>query len=238
MKLIRIVALTSFVVLCAMMLSGMIFGQDVPQIRLERADFIKEVSTGQPSTKTLWYDAAIPGSYRPIKTDVAQGLNDIATAQGQKLKAVLIVGSGTSPSNIAYFVYAFTESPEGIQVNQTTFATSRFTYKSTGKLSPVQFKQFLSGLLNSKFLHRGAPPAELEESKYEFLLADWSGDKPVSYYGAYALAGKDAKFKDFSQLIGDLLHSLIKTFPVMPSRPNATPLPTPRPTPKASPIKP
>jgi len=238
MKRIYTVSLTSFLAIWGMMWGGMSFAQDVPQIKLERADFMKEVATGQPSTKTLWYDAAIPGSYRPTKTDVAEGVNDAATAKGQKLKAALIVGSGTSPSNMAYFIYAFTESPEGIQVNQTTFATSRFTYKSTGKLSEVEFKQFLTGLLNSKFLHPGMPPAELEESKYEFLLADWSGDKPASYYGAYALAGKDAKFKDFSQLIGDLLHSLIKTFPVMISRPNATPLPTPRPTPKASPFKP
>jgi hypothetical protein len=211
--------------------NGRTLAQDSPKVALVREDFLKELLRGQPGSKTLWYDASMAGSYRINKLDLVKALPESAKAGNITLLAFLAIGPSATPVPV-YYLYTFALEQDHIRVNELTFATSRFTYKSTGTMAPAKFQIFLDTLLGANVLNSGAPDDQggknpaATEAGYDLLLARWSGGKLDSYYGSLNSPKKGAKIDEFGQPIGQLLRSLTKTFPLLPS-PSPSPTPPP-----------
>src|SRR5438045_2529960 len=98
--------------------------QNTQPIKLHRQDFMREALTAQPTRATVWYDASLAGSYRPIKSDLIRGLFDASRALGLKLNAIFAVGPTNLPMGV-YYVYTFVDEGRAVRVNQLTFAQSR-----------------------------------------------------------------------------------------------------------------
>lgn len=188
--------------------------QQPPKLKLERDDLLKEALSGNPLPKTLYYDASLAGSYRIAKTDIVSGISEAAKAQGLDLRGLLAIGP-YGPGQ-AFFVYTFVAEKRSIRVNQLTMAQARFTYKSTGKMTQRQYASFMDGLLKAKVLSPGLPGDDAaSEARYETRLVSWSSGRLDSYYGSTISPRPGAKNNEFGKLIGDLLHSLTKTYPLL-----------------------
>ena len=188
--------------------------QQPPKLKLERDDFLKEALTGSPLQRTLYYDASLAGSYHIAKTDVVRGVSEVAKAQGLDLRGLLAIGP-YGPAQ-AFFGYTFVAEKGSIRVNQLTMAQARFTYKSTGTMTLLQYQKFWDGLLQARVLVPGMPGHDAaSEARYEILLVRWSGGRLVSYYGSTISPRPGAKTNEFGKLISDLLRSLTKTYPLL-----------------------
>lgn len=193
--------------------AGANLGQQPPKLKLERDDFLKEVLSGNPLPKTLYYDASLEGSYRVAKTDMVRGVPEAAKVQGLDLRGLLAIGP-YGPGQV-FFVYAFVAEKRSIRVNQLTMAQARFTYKSTGTMTQTQYESFWNGLLKAKVLVPGLPGDGASEARYEILLVRWPGGHLDSYYGSNISPRPGAKTNEFGKLIGNLLRSLTKTYPLL-----------------------
>lgn len=194
--------------------AGANLAQQPPKLKLERGDFLKEILTGNPLPKTLYYDASLEGSYRVAKTDIVSGISEVARAQGLDLRGLLAIGP-YGPQEV-FFGYTFVAENRLIRVNQLTMAAARFTYKSTGTMTSLQYQKFWNGLLRGNVLVAGLPGhGAASEARYEILLVRWSGGRLDSYYGSAISPRPGAKTNEFGKLIGDLLRSLTKTYPLL-----------------------
>lgn len=200
------------VIMC-LCVAGANLAQQPPKLKLERDDFLKEVLTSNPLPRTLYYDASLEGSYRIAKTDIIRGIPEVAKAQGLDLRGLLAIGPYGSEQ--VFFGYTFVAEKSSIRVSQLTMAQSRFTYKSTGTMTPVQYRKFWDGLLKAGVLVPGLPRDAASEARYEILLARWSGGHLDSYYGSTISPRPGAKTNEFGKLLSDLLRSLTKTYPLL-----------------------
>lgn len=214
-------------VLCLSLASANL-AQQPQKLRLERADFFKEALSSNPSPRTLYYNTALEGSYQVAKRDIVQGLPEAAKAQGVNLRGLLAIGPYGSDRLV--YVYTFTAEKSSIRVNQLTMAESRFTYKSTGKMTLAQYKAFWEAMVGARVLVPGLPADSQSEERYETVLAGWSNGKLDSYYGSTISPRPGANNAEFGKRIGNLLHSLNKTYPLLhgpatalPPRPKDTP---------------
>lgn len=199
--------------LVSLMLASAGWAQQPTKLKLERDDFFREVLSDKPSARTVYYDTGVTGSYQILKTDTIRTLPEAANAQNLNLRCLMMIGP-YGPTNVI-FVYAFIAEKSSIRVNQLTVADNRFTYKSTGKMTPVQFQNFYDGLLKAKVLVSGLPGGDAgSETKYDTVLARWSNGKFDSYYGSMINPRPGSNINDFGKLIGRLLHSLTKTYPL------------------------
>jgi hypothetical protein len=211
-------------------LSGRTFAQNLSKVAPVREDFLKELLSGRPGPKTLWYDASMAGSYQINKLDLAKALPESAKAENVTLLGFLAIGPSAPPS--VYYFYTFAQEQDHVRVNESTFAVERFNYKATGTMTPASFQAFWDTLLGADVLNSGTPQdpggktSADTEAAYDVLLARWSGGKLDSYYGSIAAPKKGARIAEFGKPIGQLLNSLTKTFPFLPP-----PLPSPTPKP-------
>jgi len=201
------------IVLVSLALATGSLAQQPVSLKLERDDFLREVLSDKPSARTLYYDTGVAGGYQILKTDVVRALPEAAGRQSLNLRGLLMIGP-YGPTNVV-FVYVFIGEKASIRVNQLTVAQARFTYKSTGKMTPVQFQSFFDGLLKATVLLPGPPGNDSgSESTYETVLARWSNGKFDSYYGSMINPRPGANVNDFAKLVGRLLQSLTKTYPL------------------------
>lgn len=210
---------TAIVCVCV---AGANLAQQPPKLKLERSDFLQEVLTGNPLPKTLYYDASLEGSYRLTKTDIVNGIPEAAKAQGLDLRGLLAIGP-YGPGQV-FFGYTFVAEKRSIRVNQLTMAQDRFTYKSTGTMTPVQYQKFWDGLLKARVLVAGLPGhSAASEARYEIVLVRWSSGRLNSYYGSTISPRPGAKTNEFGKIISDLLRSLKKTYPLLQGPSQALP---------------
>lgn len=193
-------------------------------IPLKRDDFINELFTAAQTARTIWYDAALPESYLPNKSDLLSAVPDGAKARGLNLRTLFVVGPTNLPMQV-YYVYAFVDEDKGVRVYQQTFAQNKITYKSTRVLTQAEFQGFVNELLRANVLDSGKPSAN-NEGQYELMLARWMPDKIEVYLGTYMTQKPKARVKEFGMSVGNLLRSLTKTYPNLMHTQAA---PTPRP---------
>jgi hypothetical protein len=230
-KLICISLAVAFII--CLNLNGRTFAQNSSKVAPLREDFLKELLSGKPGPKTLWYDASMAGSYRINKLDLAKALPESAKAGNITLLGFLAIGPSTPPA--VYFLYTFAQEQDHIRVNESTFAAERFNYKATGTMTPAEFQAFWDALLGADVLNHGTPDDQggqtpaATEAGYDVLLARWPGGKLDSYYASPTSPKKGAKIAEFGKPIGQLLNSLTKTFPFLPPPPSPSPSPTPKP---------
>lgn len=208
---------------------------DPSRLPLSRENFLKELLRPQSDRNTLFYDANTAGSYRLTKLDAAHSLPDAAKAAKIDLLAFLAMGPKDAPINY-YYICTFVREQDQIRVVQVTFAQSRFSYKSTGLMTSTQFQSFVDAMAKTNVFNKGVPDdqetAAANETKYDLLLARWSKGKSDLYYGSQTFPRQNANLSEFRQKVGELMRSLTKTFPFMPS---SAPPPTPTPQPSKPP---
>ena len=191
----------------------------------DRDHFLREVLEPAATDVTPKFDDYTKGSYHVDKLDLLQGLGTAATNAANRLRAVVILGP-ESPM-WTYYILAFQDRPDGVQVNKLVFAHARIVSKQTKTIKEPEFQKLLTRFSAPGLLTKG-DPSSLETSEerpqehaYNLLAAVWASTARTTYFREIeknsldpGLAERTKKSDDFSAALDGLMLNATTTYPV------------------------
>ncbi|HYI12747.1 MAG TPA: hypothetical protein VEK57_27100 [Thermoanaerobaculia bacterium] len=157
---------------------------------LDRAGFVQELVSAQPTPRTAKFDDYTEGSYHVNKRDLLEGIRERRRA-GTPIVAAVIRGP-VGPL-WAYDAKLFIRERDGIRVNTVWMPHARITHKSTALISVAAFDELYGAIANCDALVEGDPDEKRKKTlppvgvagdaewSYDLLAAVWDHEHETVY---------------------------------------------------------